>query len=99
MLEKSSWTLKSFCLYIIGIYFFKILLCLAKSEYREMHEYIKKVLNVCIYTTRKEVASARRCSFLYIELGCVCMVSSASDILVSCLTGYKTSNSNKSDTS
>lgn len=46
MLEKSSWTLKSFCLYIIGIYFFKILLCLAKSEYREMHEYRKKVLNV-----------------------------------------------------
>lgn len=53
MLEKSFWTLRLFCLYIVEIWFFKILLCLAKSKYREMHEYIEKILNIYIYITRK----------------------------------------------
>lgn len=39
MLEKSFWTLRLFCLYIVEIWFFKILLCLAKSKYRENFEY------------------------------------------------------------
>ena len=43
-LEWGTWV-------IVGIHFFKILLCL---KYKEIHGYIKKILNVSIYITRKE---------------------------------------------